>query len=90
MWGSRYFTARYWTSRYFSATGLDPIPCNVDQTTLINDAPFDNTTLLAENADNTSLITGLIESTTLINNAPSDNTSLITDFADSTTELCRV
>ncbi len=45
------------------------VPCN-----------FDQTTLLSQNIDNT----------TLLGNQPIGDTTLLTDFFDSTTEICRI
>jgi len=65
------------------------IPCNFDQITLLSSAPLDNTTLLAENIENTTLLAVNIDSITLLSNAPFSGTTTLTDFFDSTTEICR-
>lgn len=92
MWGSEYFTAEYWTSRFFSATGSGSIvivdKCNIDQTTLLSDAPTDSAALLSDTIGSTSTLTELIENITYLSNVSTDSTSTLTDVVDSTTELC--
>lgn len=71
------------------ASSLLSIPCNFDQLTLLSDAPLDNTILLAENIENTTLLNNNIDNITLLSDAPFGNTTLLTDIFDSTTEICR-
>jgi len=65
------------------------IPCNIDQSGLLSDAPFNGVTLLTDFADGTSVLTDTINHDTLISNAASESTSSLTNFVDSITEICR-
>lgn len=75
----------------FAGKAVDEgVDCNIDQVTLISDAPSDSITLLTDFVDSTTLLTELIDNVTLISNAPTDSTTLLTNVVDSTTTLCRV
>jgi len=76
---------KFWAG--LGAPAVVPPDCEVDQTTLISDAPTDSITSLGENTDSTTLLAELVENVTLISDAPTDNSTILTNVADNTTMI---